>query len=63
LLPPLKSVQLSTFTSGLVVRIVVGTHPGLTLESLDQRLKDSWFESFSHGDFLNAPTRCSVKCL
>jgi hypothetical protein len=50
LLPSLKSIQVSTFTSGLVVRIVAGTHPGLTLESPDQRLEDLWFKSFSRGD-------------
>jgi hypothetical protein len=62
-LPPLKFIQVLTFASGLVVWIVAGTHPGLTLESPDQRLEDSWFKSLPHGNFLNTPTRCSVKCL
>jgi hypothetical protein len=33
------------------------------LELPDQKLGGSLFKSFSHGDFLNTPTRCSVKCL
>jgi hypothetical protein len=28
-----------------------------------KRFEDSWFKSFFRGDFSNAPTRCSVKCL
>jgi hypothetical protein len=28
-----------------------------------KRLEDSWFKLLSHGDFLNASTRCSLNCL
>jgi hypothetical protein len=28
-----------------------------------KRLEVSWFKSLFRGGFLNAPTRCSVKCL
>jgi hypothetical protein len=28
-----------------------------------KRLKDLWFKLLFYGDFLNAPTSCSVKCL
>jgi hypothetical protein len=33
------------------------------LELLNQKLNVSWFKSLSRGDFPNAHTRCSVKCL
>jgi hypothetical protein len=36
---------------------------GVVPELPDQKLKDLWFKSLFHGDFLNVPTRCSVKCL
>jgi hypothetical protein len=28
-----------------------------------KRLENSWFKLLSHGDFLNASTRCSLNCL
>jgi hypothetical protein len=37
--------------------------PGLILELPVQKLEDLWFNLLSHGDFSNAPARCSVKCL
>jgi hypothetical protein len=37
--------------------------PVIFLSHQIERLEDSWFKSLSHGEFLNAPTRCSVKCL
>jgi hypothetical protein len=36
-LPPLNSIQVLTFASGLVVWIVAGTHLSLTLELPDQK--------------------------
>jgi hypothetical protein len=37
--------------------------PVLLLSRWIKRLEESWFKSLSRGDFPNAPTRCSVKCL
>jgi hypothetical protein len=38
-LPQLKSIQVSTFASGLDVWIVAGTHPGCVHESSDQKTR------------------------
>jgi hypothetical protein len=35
----------------------------LLLSHRIKRIDDSWFKSFFYGDFSNASTRCSVKCL
>jgi hypothetical protein len=37
---------------------------GIALESPDQKkLEDSLFKLLFHDDFLNTPTRCSIKCM
>jgi hypothetical protein len=37
--------------------------PIFVLSHRIKRLKDLWFKLLSRGNFLNTPTRCSVKCL
>jgi hypothetical protein len=46
-------------TCGLLQELI----PVILLSHWIKRLEDSWFKLLSHGDFLNTPTRCSVKYL
>jgi hypothetical protein len=49
-------------TLGLLLSVAAaGVCSGIILESPDKRLENSWFKSFSRGDFPMTLTSCSVK--